>query len=118
MIAQNVTLSNKQEGKIQKWTKILILVSANRPFRNWLQLATVPERPISINPICNLYLPFYALLRVTFCQLSSLNFEVKTQQYFVNSSDMFLEKNTLLKIWLNPGLNLQCNHFRGFIPRL
>ena len=55
MIAQNVTLSNKQEGKIQKWTKILILVSANRPFRNGLQLAPVPERPISANPICNLY---------------------------------------------------------------
>ena len=55
MIAQNFTLSNKQEGKIQKWTKILILVSANRPFRNWLQLAPVPERPISANPICNLY---------------------------------------------------------------
>ena len=36
--------------------------------------------------------------------LSSLNFEVKTQQYFVSSSDMFLEKKTLLKIWLNPAL--------------
>ena len=67
MIAQNVTLSNKQEGKIQKWTKILVLVSATRPFRNWLQLAPVTERPISANPICNLYLPSYALLRVTFC---------------------------------------------------
>ena len=47
--------------------------------------------------------------------LSSLNFKVKTQQYFVNSSDMFLEKNTLLEIWLNLELNLQCNHFRGFV---
>ena len=45
----------------------------------------------------------------------SLNFEVKTQQYFVNSSDMFLEKKTLHKIWLKLGLNLQCNHFRGFV---
>ena len=69
MIAQNVTLSNKQEGKIQKWTKILILVSANRPFRNWLQLAPVPERPISANPICNLYLTSYTLVRVTFCDI-------------------------------------------------
>ena len=32
--------------------------------------------------------------------LSSLNFEVKTQQYFVSSSDMFLEKKSLLEIWL------------------
>ena len=59
MLAQNVTLSNKQEGKIQIWNKILILIGANRPFRN--------RSPISINPICNLYLPFYAFFRVTFC---------------------------------------------------
>ena len=45
--------------------------------------------------------------------ISSLNFEVKTQQYFVSSSDMFLEKKTLLKIWLNPALNLTI--FCGFI---
>ena len=37
--------------------------------------------------------------------LSSLNLEVKTQKYFVSSSNMFLGKKTLLKIWLNPGLN-------------
>ena len=49
MIAQNVTLSNKQEGKIQKWTKILVLVGANRPFRNCLQLAPVPERLIFVD---------------------------------------------------------------------
>ena len=36
--------------------------------------------------------------------LSSLNLGVKTQKYFVSSSDMFLDKKTLLKIWLNPGL--------------
>ena len=29
MLAQNFTLSNKQEGKIQKWTKILILAGAD-----------------------------------------------------------------------------------------
>ena len=35
-------------------------------------------------------------------------FEVKAQQYFVSSSYMymFLDKKTLLKIWLNPGLNV------------
>ena len=38
--------------------------------------------------------------------LSSLNLRVKTQQYFVSASDMFLDKKTLLKIWLNPCLNL------------
>ena len=38
--------------------------------------------------------------------LSSLNIEVKTQQYFVSSSDMFLDKKTLFEIWVNPGLNL------------
>ena len=38
--------------------------------------------------------------------LSLLFFEVKAQQYFVSSSYMFLDKKTLLKIWLNPGFNL------------
>ena len=38
--------------------------------------------------------------------LSSLNLGLKTQQYFVSSSDTFLDKKTLLVIWLNPGLNL------------
>ena len=28
---------------------------------------------------------------------------------------MFLGKKTLPEIWLNPGLNFQCNHFRGFV---
>ena len=37
--------------------------------------------------------------------LSSLNLGVKTETYFVSSSNMFLDKKTLLKIWLNPGLN-------------
>ena len=43
--------------------------------------------------------------------LSSLNLGVKTEKYFVSSSNMFLDKKTLLKIWLNPGLNLTI--FRG-----
>ena len=30
---------------------------------------------------------------------------VKAQQYFVTSSFMFLDKKTVLQIWLNPGLN-------------
>ena len=47
--------------------------------------------------------------------LSFLFFEVKTQQYFVSSSNMFLDKKTLLKIWLNPGLNLII--FQGTGPR-
>ena len=34
--------------------------------------------------------------------LSSLNLGVKTQKYIVSSSNMFLDKKTLLKIWLNP----------------
>ena len=34
--------------------------------------------------------------------LSSLNRGVKTQKYFVSSSNIFLDKKTLLKIWLNP----------------
>ena len=38
--------------------------------------------------------------------LSSLNLGVKTQQYFMSSSDMLVGKKTLLEIWLNPGLNL------------
>ena len=48
------------------------------------------------------------------CVLSSLNFRVKTQKYFVSSSDMFLDRKTLLEIWLNPGLNLTI--FRGTGP--
>ena len=50
--------------------------------------------------------------------LSSLNFEVKTQQYFVSSSDMFLKKKTLLKIWLNPALNLTIFVDSSLIPRI
>ena len=46
--------------------------------------------------------------------LSFLIFEAKTQQYFVSSSCIFLDKKNLLKIWLNPGLNLTI--FRGTGP--
>ena len=77
----------------------------------------VPERLISANPglkFCHdilFYLPMHCLEIV----LSFLLFEVKAQQYFVSSRYMFLDKNTLLKIWLNPGLNLTM--FRGMGPR-
>ena len=40
---------------------------------------------------------------------------VKAQQYFVTSSCMFLDEETVLEIWLNPGLNLTI--FRGTGPR-
>ena len=38
--------------------------------------------------------------------LSFLFFEVKGHQYFVSSSYTFLYKKTLLKTWLNPGLDV------------
>ena len=38
--------------------------------------------------------------------LSLLYRLVKAQQYFVTSSCLFLDKKTLLEVWLNPGLNL------------
>ena len=40
---------------------------------------------------------------------------VKARQYFVSSSFMFLDKKTLLQIWLNPGLKLAI--FREAGPR-
>ena len=79
----------------------------------------VPERPISANPglkfcstFCN-YLPMH-YLQQHFVLSFLLFFEVKAPQYFVTSSYMFLAKKTLLKIWLNPGLNLTI--FRGTWP--
>ena len=44
--------------------------------------------------------------------LSSPNLGVKTQKYFVSSSNIFLDKETLLKIWLNQDLTI----FRGTEP--
>ena len=63
-----------------------------------------------------LCLPSYALLRDCVIILWFLFIEVKAQQYFVSSRYMFWDKNTLLKIWLNPGLNL--TKFRGTGPRM
>ena len=48
--------------------------------------------------------------------LSLLYHGVKIQQYFVSSSCIFLAKKPLLKIWLNPGLNLTI--FQGTGPAL
>ena len=77
--------------------------------------APVPERPISFNPGLKLlfhflYLPSYALLRKTFCVIITVNL-VERHNWFVSSEGMFLDKKTLLKIWLNPGLNWTI--FRG-----
>ena len=41
---------------------------------------------------------------------------MKAQQYFVTSNCMFLDEKTVLKIWLNTGLNLTV--FRGTWPRI
>ena len=46
--------------------------------------------------------------------LSSLNLGVETQKYFVSLSNMFFDKKTWFKIWLNPGLNLTI--FQGTGP--
>ena len=80
----------------------------------------VPERAISANPglkFCSIfvfYLPIYCLeyhLALTFPFL-----KVEAQQCFISSGCMFLGKKALLKIWINPGLNLTI--FRGTGPRL
>ena len=47
--------------------------------------------------------------------LSLLYLGVKARQYFVNSSCMFLDKKTLLQIWLNPRFKL--TFIRGTGPR-
>ena len=47
--------------------------------------------------------------------LSLLYLVVKTQQYFVTSSCMFLGEKTVLEIWPNPVINLTI--FRGTGPR-
>ena len=55
----------------------------------------------------------YILLRVTFCAVITVT-RGKGSTAFLRSSCMFLDKKTLLKIWLNPGLNLTI--FRGTGP--
>ena len=78
----------------------------------------VPERPISANPglkFCStfcIYLPMNCV-ELHFV-LSILYLRLKAQQYFASLSYMFLDKKTLLKIWLNLGLNLTI--FQGARP--
>ena len=62
-------------------------------------------------------LPSCVLLKVSILcyHYSSLWYlRVKAQHYFVSLSCILLDKKTLLKIWLNPGLNLTI--FRGTGP--
>ena len=68
----------------------------------------IPEKPISANPglkfhsVVVFYLPLYLVtIFVTILYLG-----VTAQQYFVISNCMFLDKKTLIKIKLNPVLNL------------
>ena len=58
-----------------------------------------------------LHLPSYALLRVTFCVTISFFPSKGTTVFCKLELHMFLDKKTLLRIWLNPRLNLTI--FRG-----
>ena len=65
-------------------------------------LVPVPENPISANSGLNilfnlLYLPSYALLRVTFYVVITES-RSKNTAVFVSSSDLFLDNKTLLEI--------------------
>ena len=81
----------------------------------------VPERPISFNPelkfcfVFALYIPMHCLGYHFLLSLLYLVVNLKAQQHFVTSSCMFLDKKTMLEIWLNPGLNLTI--FQGTRPR-
>ena len=80
-------------------------------------MGPVPERPISANPglkFCStfcIYLPMHCLIKQHFV-LSFLFVEVKAQQYFVSSRNMFFDKKTLLKIGLILGGHLSRNRAR------
>ena len=65
-------------------------------------LVPVPENPISANPGLKilfhlLYLPSYALLRVTFYVVITES-RSKNTGVFVSSSDLFFDNKTLLEI--------------------
>ena len=71
---------------------------------SWLAivLGPVPERPISANPglkFCSTFCIYLLMhcLKQHFV-LSFIFFEVKAQQNFVSSRNVFLEEKTLLKI--------------------
>ena len=65
-------------------------------------LVPVPENPISAHPGLKilfhlLYLPSFALLRVT-CYVIITEYRSKNTAVFVSSSDLFLDNKTLLEI--------------------
>ena len=70
----------------------------------------VPLRPIKANPglkFCSTILYFLSIhCLVQHFVLLLLFLRLKASHYVVNLSYMFLDKKTLLKIWLNPGSNL------------
>ena len=75
----------------------------------------VPERPISAISGLNFFSLFYIYLPMHYLEyqfvLSLLYLRVKAQYYFVRLSYMVLDKETVIKIWLNLGLNHQSiNH--------
>ena len=84
-----------------------------------MDLGPVPERLISANPglkFCStFYLFAYTLLGVTFYVIITVS-QIKGSTVFsiVSLSYMFLDKKTVLKMWLNLGLSL--NTFRGTGP--
>ena len=74
-------------------------------------LGPVPERPISANPglkFCStfyIYFPMHCLhCKVTFCVILTIS-QSKGSTEFVSLSSKFEDKNPVLKIWLNLGLN-------------
>ena len=77
--------------------------------------APFPKWPISANPRLKFCFTLCIYLLMHYFEedfvLSFLFFGVKAQQYFVSSSYMFGDRKTLLKLRLNPGLNLTI--FRG-----
>ena len=86
-----------------------------------MDLGPVPERLISANPglkFCStFYLLAYTLLGVTFFVIITVS-QSKGSTVFsiVNLSYMFLDQETVLKMWLNLGLSF--NIFRGTRPRV
>ena len=92
------------------------------PLKKKKNQGPVPKRPISVNPglkFCSvLVLHFYVLPRVTFCAIIAVS-RSKGSTVFCNLELPALK--TVLKIWLNPGLDLTI--FRGTgtrnpIPRI
>ena len=85
-------------------------------------LGLIPERLISQNPGSN----FAPLLVFTSCAiclekhfvLTYLYLRVRTQQYLVRLSYMFIHKKTVLKIWLNLDLNFTIFRGTGLGPLL